>query len=124
MGAHLLQLQVHHVWKKKKQAPAAGDEGTIAQMELAHIGNRFNGCSGVGGPFLIQTTGQWSKAFGLEDLPHRRRAEGALSLVEGSADVVDGVILFAQLDDELASQMKNLAGSVPGMSGLKIPGLF
>jgi nucleoid-associated protein EbfC len=29
-----------------------------------------------------------------------------------------------RVDDELANQMKNLAGSVPGMSGLKIPGLF
>jgi DNA-binding YbaB/EbfC family protein len=29
-----------------------------------------------------------------------------------------------RVDDELASQMKNLAGNVPGMSGLKIPGLF
>ena len=37
----LMQLQVHHVWQEKKQAPAAGDQGTIAQMELAHIGNRF-----------------------------------------------------------------------------------
>jgi DNA-binding YbaB/EbfC family protein len=29
-----------------------------------------------------------------------------------------------RVDDELASQMKNLTGNVPGMSGLKIPGLF
>jgi nucleoid-associated protein EbfC len=29
-----------------------------------------------------------------------------------------------RVDDELASQMKSLAGNVPGMSGLKIPGLF
>jgi nucleoid-associated protein EbfC len=29
-----------------------------------------------------------------------------------------------RVDDELASQMKNLAGNVPGISGLKIPGLF
>jgi nucleoid-associated protein EbfC len=29
-----------------------------------------------------------------------------------------------RVDDELASQMKNLAGNVPGMSNLKIPGLF
>jgi DNA-binding YbaB/EbfC family protein len=29
-----------------------------------------------------------------------------------------------RVDEELASQMKNLAGSVPGMAGLKIPGLF
>ena len=29
-----------------------------------------------------------------------------------------------RVDDELASQMKSLAGNVPGMSNLKIPGLF
>ena len=29
-----------------------------------------------------------------------------------------------RVDDELADQMKSLAGGIPGMSGLKIPGLF
>jgi DNA-binding YbaB/EbfC family protein len=29
-----------------------------------------------------------------------------------------------RVDEELASQMKNLAGGVPGISGLKIPGLY
>ena len=29
-----------------------------------------------------------------------------------------------RVDDELANQMKSLAGSIPGMPGLKIPGLF
>jgi len=29
-----------------------------------------------------------------------------------------------RVDEELASQMKNIAGNVPGLSGLKIPGLF
>jgi len=29
-----------------------------------------------------------------------------------------------RVDDELANQMKNLSGSIPGMAGLKIPGLF
>jgi hypothetical protein len=28
-----------------------------------------------------------------------------------------------RVDEELASQMKNLAGGVPGLAGLKIPGL-
>jgi|SRR5580698_9313405 DNA-binding YbaB/EbfC family protein len=28
------------------------------------------------------------------------------------------------VDEELASQMKNLAGGVPGIAGLKIPGLY
>src|ERR1700691_4211729 len=29
-----------------------------------------------------------------------------------------------RVDEELASQMKGLAGGIPGMAGLKIPGLF
>jgi nucleoid-associated protein EbfC len=29
-----------------------------------------------------------------------------------------------RVDEELANQMKSLAGGVPGLSGLKIPGLF
>jgi len=29
-----------------------------------------------------------------------------------------------RVDDELANQMKSLAGSIPGMPGKKIPGLF
>jgi nucleoid-associated protein EbfC len=29
-----------------------------------------------------------------------------------------------RVDDELASQMKSLAGGIPGMAGMKIPGLF
>jgi DNA-binding YbaB/EbfC family protein len=29
-----------------------------------------------------------------------------------------------RVDEELANQMKSLAGNIPGMAGLKIPGLF
>jgi DNA-binding YbaB/EbfC family protein len=29
-----------------------------------------------------------------------------------------------RVDDELANQMKSLTGSIPGIAGLKIPGLF
>ena len=29
-----------------------------------------------------------------------------------------------RVDDELATQMKGIAGGLPGMAGLKIPGLF
>ncbi len=29
-----------------------------------------------------------------------------------------------RVDDELASQMKGIAGGLPGIAGLKIPGLF
>ncbi|MBI3668443.1 MAG: YbaB/EbfC family nucleoid-associated protein, partial [Acidobacteria bacterium] len=29
-----------------------------------------------------------------------------------------------RVDEELANQMKNLTGGLPGIAGLKIPGLF
>jgi nucleoid-associated protein EbfC len=29
-----------------------------------------------------------------------------------------------RVDEELASQMKNLSGNIPGIAGLKIPGLY
>jgi DNA-binding protein YbaB len=29
-----------------------------------------------------------------------------------------------RVDEELASQMKSMAGGLPGLQGLKIPGLF
>ena len=29
-----------------------------------------------------------------------------------------------RVDEELANQMKNIAGSIPGIAGIKIPGLF
>jgi nucleoid-associated protein EbfC len=29
-----------------------------------------------------------------------------------------------RVDDELADQMKNLSGNIPGIAGMKIPGLF
>ena len=29
-----------------------------------------------------------------------------------------------RVDDELANQMKSLTSGIPGMAGLKIPGLF
>jgi DNA-binding YbaB/EbfC family protein len=29
-----------------------------------------------------------------------------------------------RVDEELANQMKNVAGGLPGLAGLKIPGLF
>jgi hypothetical protein len=97
-----VKLQAHQVWEEEKESAAARDKGVVAQAELAHIGDRFNSGAGVNGPFLIQAPGQRSKALDFEYFAHRRWAEGALALVEGAADVVDGEILFAQLDDQLS----------------------
>jgi DNA-binding YbaB/EbfC family protein len=41
-------------------------------------------------------------------------------------DLIRAVVNEAsrRVDDELATQMKSLTGSIPGIPGMKIPGLF
>ena len=53
-------------------------------------------------PFLVQAPGQGGKALGPEDFPHRGRAEGTVALLEGLADFIDRMVLFAELDDQVA----------------------
>jgi hypothetical protein len=43
-----------------------------------------------------------SESFFFENLPNSRRTEGRLPLFESFADLVDGMILFAKLDDQVA----------------------
>jgi hypothetical protein len=53
-------------------------------------------------PLLVQAPGQRRKTLGPEDFPHGGRAEGTAALFERLADFIDRVVLFAQLDDEVA----------------------
>src|SRR5436309_2305247 len=48
------------------------------------------------------------------------------SKVERLQDLIRAAVNEAsrRVDEELANQMKNLAGGLPGLAGLKIPGLF
>ena len=59
------------------------------------------GAGGLG-PFLVQAPGQRRKTLGPEDFPHGGRAEGTVALFEGLADFIDRVVLFAELDDQVA----------------------
>jgi hypothetical protein len=54
------------------------------------------------GPFVVQAPGQGRKPLGAEDLPYGGGAEGAVALLEGLADLIDRVVLLAELDDEVA----------------------
>jgi hypothetical protein len=51
-------------------------------------------------PFLIQSARQRCKSFSLEHLSDRGRAQGELLVLEGLADFINRVVLFAQGDDE------------------------
>ena len=81
------------------------------------MGHRFNRGAGLLGPFFIQPPRQRSEPFGFEDFPHPGRTQWALAIFESLADLVNGVVLLTQLDDQVASRrllgLSNL-GSVPG----------
>ena len=72
---------------------------------------------GLLGPFFIQPPRQRREPFGFEDFPHPGRTQWALAIFESLADLVNGVVLLTQLDDQVASRrllgLSNL-GSVPG----------
>jgi len=53
-------------------------------------------------PLLIGSAGQASKAFILEDMTDGNWTESVALLLEQSADVINGEVLFASLDDFLA----------------------
>ena len=99
---------------EQEQAPAAGLEPPGGQRERADIGHGLDRRLGAGGPFLVQAARQGREALGLEHLPHRRRAERELALLEGLADLVDRVVPLAQGDDGLARGGLLGLGAGPG----------
>ncbi len=59
----------------------------------------------------------------------RAAPEDALALADAIRDAREKIRAAVneasrRVDEELASQMKNLAGGIPGIAGIKIPGLF
>ncbi len=53
------------------------------------------------GSLLIQTARQGGKTLAAQYFAHGRWAERDFALLEGLADFINGVVLFAQLDDEV-----------------------
>jgi hypothetical protein len=54
------------------------------------------------GTFFILTPRQAGKAFIMQDLPDGGGTQGSLLVLEGTLDVVDGEVLLAHLQDQLA----------------------
>ena len=65
-----------------------------------HIGHGFDGRARLLRPLLIPSARQRRKSLGLEDLSDRRWAQGEFALLEGLADFIDRMILFAQGEEE------------------------
>jgi hypothetical protein len=73
---------------------AAGSEG-----ELSPIRDLGGFWLGPLGPLVIEAAGQAGKSRLAKDLPDRPDAQGSMFLGEDPADVIDGVVLLAQLED-------------------------
>ena len=77
-----------HTPRNQGELPAVGDGGRLRL--------------GVLGTLVIGPPGQPTKAFGAQNLPDGGVGKGGPLFFEDPFNVVDGVILFAQGDDELA----------------------
>ena len=88
--------------QEKEEPPEGGAKLARRQIQLAHVGDGGGESAGTLGPFVILASRQPREAFFLEDQGDGHRAALLSLLLQGSADVVDGEVLFAQGDDLLA----------------------
>src|SRR6266478_1885064 len=95
-----VHLQPHQISHEKKQPTATGGESARAQRQLTNIGDGFHRGTRLPWPLFIQAAGQRGETLRLEDFPHASRAQRAMSLLKNLADLVNGVVLLAQLDDQ------------------------
>ena len=56
------------------------------------------------GPFFIEPPGQRSEPLGFKDFAHPSRTQGAVAIFEGLADLINRMVLLAQLDGQVASR--------------------
>src|SRR5438046_1047178 len=84
----LLCLQTHQVGDEQEQPAAASGEGG----------------AGLPWSFFIQPPRQRSKPFGFEDFPHSGRTQWGVAFLKNLAYLINGVVLLAQLDDQVAGR--------------------
>jgi hypothetical protein len=96
------KVATHQKREDQKEAAQLGLELSRLQGELAPIGH--GGCGrAVGiGAILIFSPRQASKAFIVQNLPDGGATEGCVVVLEGALNVVDGEILFAHSQNEVA----------------------
>jgi hypothetical protein len=97
------EAQVNQLGDKEEQAAELSREGTRSQGEAADIGDRLDGGARAIRAFFVEATRQRGETFGLEDFADGGGAQGKVGGFERVADLINGVIAFAKLDDARAS---------------------
>jgi hypothetical protein len=101
----------NEVGDEEEEPAALCRELALFERELSNVGHRLDGGTGVFRALLVEATRQRCKALFAQDVSRGRRGHSHAALGEGTADVVDRVILLAQRDDFLTD---GVVGSDPG----------
>ena len=91
-------------------------ENLQKQVESVHVE-----ASAGGGMVVVKMNGQ-KQVTEIRIDPETFASKDAELLQDLIRSAVNDAV--RRVDDELATQMKGLAGSLPGIAGLKIPGLY
>jgi hypothetical protein len=98
-GGKLVDVKTGEVGDEEEKSAAMSREIAGRQRELSHIGDGLNGRSNLCRSLFVKAAGQCSKAFVFEDLPNCGRTEALPVLSESLANLVDGAVELAQLND-------------------------
>lgn len=111
-----IQGQLSQIRQEQIEAAELGPKPAGAQVQFPDIGHRCRGRSCPGGSLLVASPWQPGKALLFEQYADHGRADGVPFGAQGLGDVVDGEVLFPQLNDLLAGAvlLRGLFGSLGG----------
>src|SRR5208283_1159150 len=89
-----IKRQLGQEGQEQEKASKPGVQSSRLEVKLLHIGKVSHRGPGSGRPFLVVTSWQASKAFFFQDVIDGHGANGEVGLLESSADIIDGQVLF------------------------------
>ena len=92
-------MEADQIGQEQEEAAAAREKLSGFHRKGTHIRHGFNGRARPLWTLFIQSSWQRGKSLRLEQFPDGGRAERDFLLLEGQADVVNRMVLFAQGDD-------------------------
>jgi len=120
----LFQVEWAHERDKQEQAAEHGAEGAWAQVQFAHVGyGRRNGFEG-GGTLVIATTGQAGEALLAHEYGQGIGTNAVACERQLALDVVDGQVLLAQGNGQLADTVASRGMLGAGLGLLEKGGTF
>jgi len=100
-ACQLVQFQADQVGHEEEKPAAAGGHGARGEGKRTHVGDGLGRGAQSVGSFLVEASGEGCKTLLLEDLAHGGGAQEHVAALELLADLVDRVVLLAQLHDQV-----------------------